>query len=85
MTWQAVTRRLLVTQCRGLPVNQNDLWEDMEEAVQFVRQMIEQFNKSMIEVCSFNFKYPLNRVNCILRCSVDPVEEILYVESIYMP
>lgn len=43
------------------------------------------FNKSQIEVCSFNFKYPLHKIDCVLVCTIDPKNEILRVAGIYVP
>lgn len=68
-----------------MPVNQIDLWDELDDALTNLDEIAAIFNKSQIEVCSFNFKYPLHKIDCVLVCTIDPKNEILRVAGMYMP
>ena len=75
----------LAGQVKAMPVDQDKLWDDLQKARNHIGEMVELINKSKIEICSWNFKYPLNSVDCVLVCTVDPHDEIIWIAGIGMP
>jgi hypothetical protein len=68
---------------KTLPVNQDDLWEDIADAREAVEKQVELFNTSRSHVCSMHVKYALDRTNCVMVCYTEPARKIFWIADIY--
>lgn len=83
MTWIPLCKTSLAGYIKTLPVNQDNLWDDIAEVQEKIREQVDLFNKSKMHVCSMHVKYALDRVDCVMVCYTDPENEIFWIADIY--
>jgi len=82
MPWIASCPISLISSIRALPVDENNKWEEIDKAREHINNLLTTIENSDMEICHLNFKIPLHKINCVLRCTTVPKLETIYIMDI---
>ena len=69
---------------KTIPVDEDLKWEEMDRVSEHINGLLKIIENSGIEICKLNFKIPLHKINCVLRCTTVPERKTIYVIDILL-